>query len=74
MSITCTKQQTKDKVCREFGEMLRHELGCNAYDLLDADQPTTFWAKVMDRVIQVDTLGCFIYRPMQLREHINVGQ
>ena len=57
----------------EFGETLKGKLRCDAYDL-DADRPTLFSAKVMDRVIQVNTLDCFIYRPMQIRVHAEVMQ
>ena len=69
MLITCAKlQKNEGTFYREFGETLKGELECDAYDP-DADIPTLFSAKVMDRMIQVDTLDCFIYRPMQIRVH-----
>ena len=51
-----------------LGIPLSSKLECDAYNL-DADIPTLFSAKVMDRVIQVDTLDYFIYRSMQIRVH-----
>ena len=46
-SITCVKlQKNEETLYREFGETLKGELECDAYDL-DADIPTLFSARVM---------------------------
>ena len=59
-SITCAKlQKEEETLYREFGETLKGNLECNAYNV-DAKIPTVFSAKVMDRVIQFDKRDCFI--------------